>query len=94
MLVIRRRVGEILLIGDDVEVEILESSGSQVKLGIRAPRAINVLRKEILTVRDQNRAAAQILTAVGGDTPPLEGTDLELLAKKFKPLSPAPIRAV
>ncbi|MEO5924529.1 MAG: carbon storage regulator [Bryobacteraceae bacterium] len=61
MLVIRRRVGETLVIGADIEVEVLESGGSQVKLGIRAPRAIGVVRKEIRTVGEQNQAAAQLV---------------------------------
>ena len=60
MLVIRRRPGEALLIGDDVEVEILDIAGSHVKLGIRAPREITVLRKEIRLTIDQNRAAARL----------------------------------
>jgi carbon storage regulator len=58
MLVIRRRAGETLLIGDDVELEILEIGASQVKLGIRAPREITVLRKEIRLTMAQNQAAA------------------------------------
>lgn len=59
MLVIRRRPGETLVIGQDIEVEILASSSSQVKLGIRAPREVNVVRQEILLVEQQNRAAAR-----------------------------------
>jgi carbon storage regulator len=59
MLVISRRPGESLFIGDDIEVELLEISPSQVKLGIRAPRQVAVLRKEILLTADQNRVAAQ-----------------------------------
>ena len=59
MLVIRRRAGESFFIGEDVEIEILEMSPSQVKLGIRAPREISVLRKEVLLTREQNRAAAR-----------------------------------
>ena len=59
MLVIRRRPGESVVIGDEVEIEILDSSASQVKLGIRAPRSVNVVRKEIQVVGDQNRAAAR-----------------------------------
>jgi carbon storage regulator len=59
MLVIRRRPGESLVIGDAVEIEILGSSASQVKLGIRAPKSIPVLRKEIYVVSQQNRAASQ-----------------------------------
>lgn len=59
MLVIRRRAGESLLVGDNVEVEILEISGGQVKLGIRAPREVSILRKEVYLTREQNRAAVE-----------------------------------
>ncbi len=59
MLVISRRPHESLFIGDDIEVELLEISPSQVKLGIRAPRQVPVLRKEIRLTAEQNRAASQ-----------------------------------
>jgi carbon storage regulator len=59
VLVISRRPGEILMIGEGVEVEILESSHSQVKLGIRAPKQVTILRKEIRVTEEQNRLAAQ-----------------------------------
>jgi carbon storage regulator len=59
MLVIRRRPGETLVIGDNIEVEILESGATHVKLGIRAPRTVPVVRKEIQMVGEQNRAASQ-----------------------------------
>lgn len=58
MLVIRRRTGESLLIGDEIEVEILELSAGNVKIGIRAPREVTVLRKEIHLTQQQNRAAS------------------------------------
>ena len=63
MLVIRRRPGEVLLIGDNVEIEVLEASGSQVKLGIRAPREVAVLRKEVRMVGEANRVAARNIPA-------------------------------
>lgn len=63
MLVVRRRNGESLLIGDCIEVEVLEIAGSQVKLGIKAPREISVLRKEIYLTIEENRTA----TSVSGD---------------------------
>ena len=50
-----------MFIGDDVELEILEISGSYVKVGIRAPREITVLRKEIRLTMEQNQAAAEPL---------------------------------
>jgi carbon storage regulator len=58
MLVVRRRAGESLLIGENIEVEILELSAGQVKIGIRAPREILVLRKEIHLTGRQNRVAS------------------------------------
>jgi carbon storage regulator len=60
MLVIRRRAGECFVIGDDVQVEILEIAASQVKIGIRAPRDVPVLRKEIHVTAEQNRAAVNL----------------------------------
>ncbi|MDX2180980.1 MAG: carbon storage regulator [Bryobacteraceae bacterium] len=59
MLVIRRRAGESLIIGEDVEVEILDIEGSQVKLGLRAPREVHILRKEVARIRSANRTAAR-----------------------------------
>ena len=67
MLVIRRRCGEAVMIGPDVELEILDIGYSQVKLGIRAPREITVLRKEIQLTKDQNKAAAQAMQAASLD---------------------------
>lgn len=63
MLVIRRRAGESLLVGDSVEVEVLEVTQGQVKLGIRAPREVLVLRKEIKIAAEENRAASLGLPA-------------------------------
>ena len=59
MLVIRRRSGETLLIGDEIEIEILETGSSQVKLGIRAPKNVVVLRKEIQITGQQNVLASK-----------------------------------
>jgi carbon storage regulator len=67
MLVIRRRAGEVLLIGNDIEIEILEMSHTQVKLGIRAPKEITVLRKEIQLTGEQNRAAARQVSSAAMD---------------------------
>lgn len=58
MLVLRRRPGESLMIGDDVEIEFLESNSQGVKIGIRAPREITILRKELQLTQMQNRAAS------------------------------------
>ena len=60
MLILRRRAGEALLIGDDVEIEILEAASWGVKVGIRAPKGVCILRKELKTTLEANCAAAQL----------------------------------
>jgi len=47
MLVLMRKPGETIMIGDDIEVKILEISGNQVKVGVTAPRETPVHREEI-----------------------------------------------
>jgi carbon storage regulator len=59
MLVLRRRAGESLLIGDDIEIELLELTAQGAKIGIRAPRETIVLRKELKITEEQNAHAAQ-----------------------------------
>ena len=59
MLVLRRRAGESLFIGDDIEIEILAVTSQGAKIGIRAPRETVILRKELRLTQQQNEAAAQ-----------------------------------
>lgn len=59
MLVMRRRPGEAIHIGEDVEIEIIECGPHRVKLGIRAPRNLSVWRAESGAAREQNIAAAK-----------------------------------
>lgn len=48
------------MIGDDIEIEVLAVEGDQVKLGIRAPRQVEIHRKEIyLSIQESNQEAAQ-----------------------------------
>ena len=59
MLLITRRVGEKIMVGDDVVVHVMEIVGNTVRVGIQAPRSVPVYREEIWdAVRDENRAAA------------------------------------
>lgn len=58
MLIIARRKGQRILIGDDVEVIVTELSKGTVKLGIVAPAERSILRGETKDVADANRAAA------------------------------------
>ena len=47
MLILTRRVGETLMIGDDIEVTILSVKSNQTKIGIKAPKDVSVHREEI-----------------------------------------------
>jgi carbon storage regulator len=58
MLMMSRRQGETILIGDDVEIVIAHIGRTRVKVGIRAPRETAVLAREVKLVRDENVAAA------------------------------------
>ena len=59
MLVLSRRVGESVVIGDDITVTVLEVRGDVVRIGIDAPRSVAVNRAELLAeVTNSNQAAA------------------------------------
>ena len=64
MLVVRRKAAESLLIGDDIEIEILEIANGQVKIGITAPREIPVVRSEIRVTQSQNEQAAALSSTI------------------------------
>ncbi len=60
MLILTRRAGERVVIGDDVLVTVMEVSGQTVRLGIAAPQGLPIYREEIwLAVKEENRAAAE-----------------------------------
>lgn len=59
MLVLTRKVGEEILIGDRINVKVIEISGNKVKLGIEAPAEMRIYREEIIErVKSENRTAA------------------------------------
>jgi carbon storage regulator len=60
MLVMRRRAGESILIGDDIEIQIMHIGESRIKIGITAPKSVPVSLKEVKLVGQENRAAAQL----------------------------------
>jgi carbon storage regulator len=61
MLVLSRQRDETIMIGDDIEVTVVDIRGDKVRLGINAPKEISVHRKEVYdAIRRENRAAAQV----------------------------------
>lgn len=61
MLVLTRKKGESIMIGDQVELVVLGVEGETVKLGIKAPKNVEVYRKEIyLSIQESNREASNI----------------------------------
>ncbi|MBX5492393.1 MAG: carbon storage regulator CsrA [Chloroflexi bacterium] len=58
MLVLSRRPGESILIGDNIAIVVIDTDGGQVRLGVQAPRDVPVLRSELLAqVEAENRRA-------------------------------------
>jgi carbon storage regulator len=94
MLVVSRKPGERLLIGDSVEVVVLAVRGDQVSLGVSAPRAVPIHRQELLErIRRENQRAA----ALGADQLQHMGACLraqlasqETAAASSSPGNPAP----
>ena len=58
MLILTRRVGESLMIGDDVTITVLGVKGNQARIGVKAPKEVAVHREEILN-RIEEAAAAE-----------------------------------
>lgn len=60
MLALARKVGESIMLGNDIEVTLLEIKGDQVKIGISAPKSVPIYRKEIyLQIQEENKKAVQ-----------------------------------
>lgn len=75
MLILQRKAGESLLIGDDIQVTVVSvEAGGRVRLAIEAPRSMTILRNELRSAMDVNKDSAR------EEAPPL--VLLDLLAKK------------
>lgn len=60
MLVLARRINQSIMIGDDVEIIVVDIKGDQVKIGIKAPRNVSVHRTEVYQeIQFENKQAAQ-----------------------------------
>lgn len=60
MLILTRKVGETIRIGDDIAISVIDIRGNQVRLGIAAPRDVTVHREEVYEqIQEQNQEAAK-----------------------------------
>jgi carbon storage regulator len=70
LLILTRKIGETVAIGDEVKVQVVEVKGRQVRLGITAPAALAVHREEVFQrIQEQNRRSTEVSLS-----------DLEILA--------------
>lgn len=66
MLALSRKINESIIVGNDIEVTILEVKGDQVKVGINAPKSVPIYRKEIyLQIKESNKEAAETVASDG-----------------------------
>lgn len=78
MLVLTRKINEKIIIGDDVEIVLVDIGKDQVKIGINAPRSVKVHRWEVYEeIQKENREAAKIISL-----DPLKSLPQDIL-KKF-----------
>ena len=74
MLVLSRKVGQSIIIGNNIHVKIVEVRGQQVRLGVEAPESVSIIREEIHSeVADINRQAAEPA-----------GIDIESIARELR----------
>lgn len=60
MLALSRKVNESIMLGNDIEVTVLEIKGDQVKIGVKAPKNVSIFRKEIyVQIEEENKKAAE-----------------------------------
>jgi len=61
LLILTRKIGESIAIGDDIQIHVVDIRGSQVKLGILAPKEVEIYREEVyLKIQEENRLASQV----------------------------------
>jgi carbon storage regulator len=73
MLVLTRKKDQVLVIGDDIEITVLDIQNDQIRLGISAPKSVKVFRKELFAeIQAENINAAK-------PQPPVQASDLTRL---------------
>ncbi len=76
MLYLTRKIGESVIINDNVEVTVIEVRGKSIKLGFAFPPEVSVLRREIYDrIQEENRAAAAASAEGLPGDPPVSGKD-------------------
>ncbi|MUK01407.1 carbon storage regulator CsrA [Vibrio cholerae] len=67
MLVLTRKIGEQILIGDDIVITVLDSRGDGIRIGIDAPRGVKIQREEVLRAVTEANLAAAAAVSEGAD---------------------------
>jgi len=67
VLVLTRKVGERILVGDDIVITVLDSRGDGVRIGIDAPRGVKIQREEVVRAVTEANAEAAAAAAGAGD---------------------------
>jgi len=67
MLVLTRKSGEVITVGDDIEITVIAVKGDQVKIGINAPKHVEILRKEVYEqiIVENQEASADVSVVMG-----------------------------
>jgi carbon storage regulator len=79
MLMMSRREGEVILIGDEIEIVIARIGRTRVKVGIRAPRKTTVITRELKLIREENLRASGV-----------SASDLSIIISRLHPPAPQP----
>lgn len=77
MLILTRRINEVLVIGDDVTVRVLGVKGNQIRLGIKAPRSVVVDREEIYKLKQKGITKTSLAKSSSANT----GVESKTIAK-------------
>lgn len=89
MLVLTRRAGESVVIGNDIVVTVLEARGEQVRVGISAPRHVQVHREEVYRQVEHENAAAAASAARASALLGQRAPDLRRAGSQSRPSKPA-----